>query len=154
MPAGKDTDKAFVMALAFQEHGKAEPDDALTSEVEVTWSSDNVVRLGEPISLNVRKNYGIEKRVNPKLWTRHSARAYRNVEAATEALESAASQYPGDQFRIVETYNETSVIAVSKNSVQNGLDNKAGEEKEVKAPEAPKKTTGGTKATPTKADAA
>lgn len=115
--AGKDTEKAFVMAQAFQEHGKASPDDDLTAEVEVLWSSDNVMTLPTPISLRARENYGVEKRIKKGVWERHSARAYRTSESASEALESAASEYPNDQFRIVKTVTTSQVVIVSKNAL-------------------------------------
>jgi hypothetical protein len=118
IPAGKDTDKAFVMALAFQEHGKAEPDDALTAETTVTWTSDNVVNLPETIELSHRANYAVDKRVSKGVWQRHSQRAYRTLESATEALESAASEYPGDKFRIVVTATTETVVAISKNALK------------------------------------
>lgn len=119
VPAGKDTDKAFVMALAFQEHGKAAPDDALTAETEVIWTSDSVTLLNElSVFLNERANFAVEKRVKKGVYERFSARAYRSTEAAVEAMESAASEYPNDVFRIVETFTSTSVIAVSKNGYE------------------------------------
>lgn len=117
VPAGKDTDKAFVMALAFQEHGKASPDDALTAETNVLWTSDNVISLDNPITITKRENYGVDKRISKGVWERHSQRAYRTIESATEALESAASEFPGDKFRIVATYTTSDVVAVSKNAM-------------------------------------
>lgn len=117
VPAGKDTDKAFVMALAFQEHGKAEPDDALTAETTVTWTSDNVMNVG-PIAIAKRQNFGVDKRIAKGVWARHSQRAYRTIESATEALESAASEYPNDKFRITATTQVVEVVAQSKNVMQ------------------------------------
>lgn len=132
VPAGKDTDKAFVMALAFQEHGKHSPDDALTAETSVTWTSDNVAELTDYITLSVRTNYGVDKRVGKGEWVRHSTRAYRSSEAATEALESAASEYPDEKFRIVCTTTIAEVTAVSRNAYAL-TDEKKEEEKKVDA---------------------
>lgn len=115
--AGKDTEKAFVLAMAFQEHGKVVADDDLTAESEVTWTSDNVHVLPTVITLKVRRNYGVDKRIKKGEWERHSTRAYRTLESATEALESAASEYPNDIFRIVETETASHVRAVSKNGL-------------------------------------
>jgi hypothetical protein len=147
VPAGKDTDKAFVMALAFQEHGKSNPDDALTAETTVTWSSDNVTNLPNPIVLGQRVNYIVEMRVSKGVWERHSVRAYRNTDSAVEALESAASEFPGEKFRIVETETTTRVSIVSKNAftlADEKPDEKPVDEKPADTPKedaAPKKAT-------------
>lgn len=116
VPAGRDTDKAFVMALAFQEHGKVAPDDALTAETTVNWTSDSVVSLKDPFAILARQNFAVDKRVKKGVWERHSVRAYRTIESATEALESAASEFPNDMFRIVATATTSDVVAVSKNA--------------------------------------
>jgi hypothetical protein len=122
VPAGKDTDKAFVLALAFQEHGTKDAEDPLTTETVVTWTSDNVTSLPNPIVLSVRINYGLDRRVAKGEWERWSdagrARAFRSLEAASEALESAASEYPGERFRISATTVTTEVVAVSRNAVE------------------------------------
>lgn len=115
--AGKDTEKAFVMAMAFQEHGKAEPEDDLTSEVAIVWTSDNVFTLPQRLTLMKRENFAVDKRIKKGVWERHSPRAFRTLESALDALESAASEYPNDQFRIVGNYTESEVISVSKNSL-------------------------------------
>lgn len=132
VPVGKDTDKAFVMALAFQDHGKAEPEDALTAETSVTWTSDNVVPIPTPLIISKRQNWGVDKRVTKGVWTRHSARAYRTLEAAEEALESAASEYPNDKFRIVVTTTVSEVVAISKTAHIDEI---------TEEPEAPKEET-------------
>jgi hypothetical protein len=148
VPTGKDTDKAFVMALAFQEHGKSNPDDALTAETTVTWSSDNVTNLPNPIVLGQRVNYIVEMRVSKGVWERHSVRAYRNTDSAVEALESAASEFPGEKFRIVETETVTRVSIVSKNAFT------LAEEKPDTPADAPKEDAAPKKATTAKPKAA
>lgn len=119
VPAGKDTDKAFVLALAFQQHGAVSADDPLTAETNVRWTSDNIANLETPIQLFNRSNYAVDLRVSKGVWTRHSLRAFRSLEAASEVLESAASEFPNDKFRIVATYTTSAVVAVSKNALLN-----------------------------------
>lgn len=119
VPAGKDTDKAFVLALAFQQHGAANADDPLTAETEVKWTSDNIQDLPTPITLMNRSNYAVDIRVSKGVWHRHSQRAFRSLEAAGEVLESAASEFPTDKFRIVATHTVSQVVAVSKNALDN-----------------------------------
>lgn len=148
VPTGKDTDKAFVLALAFQEHGRTDSSDALTSEVDVTWTSDNVFTIENPIRLATRSNYAVEKRLGKGLYERFSTRAYRSSGAAVEAMESAASEFPNDIFRVVETYSATNVTHVSKN----GLDVLNEKPEKVEEPKAETATAEGSKPkTPAKA---
>jgi hypothetical protein len=140
VPAGKDTDKAFVMALAFQEHGKAAPDDALTAETTVTWASDNVVTLPDALVTSIRKNFAVDKRIARGVWERHSTRAYRTLESATDALESAASEYPSDKFRILVTTTTTEVVAISKNAFPAEVTEEPEAPKEDAPAEAPKES--------------
>lgn len=119
VPAGKDTDKAFVLALAFQQHGAVSADDPLTAETSVRWTSDNIANLEAPIHLFNRSNFAVDRRVSKGVWERHSQRAFRSLEAASEVLESAASEFPDDKFRIVATNTTSDVVAVSKNALLN-----------------------------------
>lgn len=130
VPTAKDTDKAFVLAMAFQEHGTKNAEDPLTASAEVAWTSDNVSPLSTPIILSDRKNFSVDKRISKGVWERHSQRAYRSLEAAEEALESAASEQPTEKFRIVLSETITSVVSVSRNA----LDMAAEKPDEVKAP--------------------
>jgi hypothetical protein len=114
VPAGKDTDKAFVLALAFQQHGATDAEDPLTAETTVTWTSDNVVPVPAFV-LASRVNYAVDRQVDKGEWVRHAVRAFRSMEAATEVLESAASEYPSEKFRIVRTETTSAVVAQSKN---------------------------------------
>lgn len=117
VPAGKDTDKAFVLALAFQQHGQTDASDPLTAEASVEWTSDSIMALPNAVVLKESKNFAVDRRVAKGVWERHSQRAYRSLEAAEEAMESAASEYPGDRFRIVETFTASTVISATKNSM-------------------------------------
>lgn len=119
VPAGKDTDKAFVLALAFQEHGAVSADDPLTAETTVQWTSDNIAELDHKIRLFERSNFAVDRRIGKGLWERHTPRAFRSLEAASEVLESAASEYPSEKFRIVVTHTVSDVVAVSKNALLN-----------------------------------
>jgi hypothetical protein len=114
---GKDTDKAFVLALAFQQHGAVDAEDPLTAEAAVRWTSDNIKKLPQPVKLYERGNYGVDRRIGKGLWERHTPRAFRSMEAAEEAMESAASEYPDEKFRIVATVSTSEVVAISKNAV-------------------------------------
>jgi hypothetical protein len=144
VPAGKDTERAFVMALAFQEHGKTSPSDPLTAETDVLWTSDNVMNLPTPLTIKSRANFGIERRVSKGVWERHSQRAFRTRESATEALETAASEYPNDKFRIVASETSATVIAVSKNTmdaeVNEEVPDESGEQLTVEGSEAEPET--------------
>lgn len=150
VPAGKDTDKAFVMALAFQEHGKAEPDDALTAETTVSWISDNVVNLAAKdaeITLSQRQNFAVDRQVAKGVWERQTTRAYRTLDSACDALESAASEFLSEKYRIVETTITSVVVAVSKNAFDTVSE-------KPDAPEEPKSDTStATGDAPTVADA-
>lgn len=136
VPTAKDTDKAIVLALAFQQHGQADAGDPLTPEATVEWSSDSVLRLETPVQLKTGSNYGVDRRVKKGVWERHSTRAYRSMEAAEEAMESAASEFPNDRFRIVETLVMSRVISVTKNAFV-----LVGEEPDPEPLETPKEET-------------
>lgn len=117
VPATKDTDKGNVIGLAFAEHAKTSPADPLKYDtLEVAWSFDNVHRVAE-VKIKHTVNYQVQKRVGKGLWERHSDRAFRNIESANEALEGAATGSPNDKFRIVQTYTDQAIVAVSKNAV-------------------------------------
>lgn len=116
VPAGKDTDKAFVLALAFQQHGAVNAEDPLTAETTVRWTSDNVMTLPTPIKLFERDNFAVDRRIGKGLWERHTPRAFRSLEAAEEVMESASSEYPGEKFRIVANVATATVVAISKNA--------------------------------------
>lgn len=137
VPTGKDTDKGYVMALAFQQHGAVDAEDPLTAEATVQWTSDNIASLSTPIQLFNRSNYAVDRRIGKGVWERHSQRAFRSLEAANEVLESAASEYPGEKFRIVATYTTAQVVAVSKNALLNA-DEKPDEPKAETSAEEPK----------------
>lgn len=114
--AGKEADKAYVMALGLQDHGKTEGGltDALKWEtITVAWVADNV-QLIPAFTIVERTNYQVQKRIGKGLWERHSVRALRLLENATDALETAASENPSEVFRIVRTVTEECVVAVSK----------------------------------------
>jgi hypothetical protein len=135
--AGKDTDRAFVLALAFQQHGAVNADDPLTAETTVQWTSDNIAKLEATVRLYERSNYAVDRRVAKGVWERHSPRAFRSLEAASEVLESAASEYPDEKFRIVATVATSTVVAVSKNAllnVQETPDETPAEEAKAEAP--------------------
>lgn len=150
----RDTDKALVLAQAFQMHGRAHGEDPLSLDAKVEWTSDNVQSIPAFV-LKTLSNYAVDKRVGKGQWERHSVRAFRSLEAATEALESAASEFPGEKFRVVETVNVTSVVAVSKNAkdaVEETPDKEAETPKGDETKEAPKETKATPKA-PTKTPA-
>lgn len=138
--APKETDKALILAQAFQVHGRTAGDDPLSLDATVEWTSDNVQSI-PAFNLKTISNYAVDKRVGKGQWERHSARAYRSLEAATEALETAASAHPKEKFRVVETVTESFVVAVSKNAqsiIEETPDKAAEAPKETGAPEAPK----------------
>lgn len=110
--AGKDTDKAFVMALAFQEHGSKKPDDALTSEVTTLWVSENISRVPN-LTIMSRGNFDVQRMIAKGIWEKAIPRAFSKEEAALDALESKASEFPHDRFRIVRTTEIKDVVAES-----------------------------------------
>lgn len=115
--AGKDTEKAFVLALAFQQHGQKDAGDPLTTEAAVEWTSDSIMPIPTVVVLKEGSNYAVDRRVKKGVWERHSQRAFRSLEAAEEAMESAASEFPDDQFRIVETYTVSRVVSITKTAL-------------------------------------
>jgi hypothetical protein len=142
IPAAKDADKNHIIGLAFAEQAVTEGASPLNyPTLNITWSLDSIQHIPS-VKLTSRTNYQLQKRVDKGLWDRYSARAFRNLDSASEALEGASAADPEAKFRVVVSITTTEIVAISKNAtdvVAEEPDKPVQTETEVETPTVPKK---------------